>query len=137
MNSYLYDAQGRVLQVFVDGQGVPRRIPDLLFCNSTEHYAPETCYVLDGVVLPLSPQPTPHHTFDYTTKQWIDPRTAETEWPLVRVKRDGLLSKSDWTQLPDVPITTKEAWAAYRQALRDITIQADPFKIEWPMPPNI
>lgn len=83
----------------------------------------------------IPPSPTPHHKFDYSVKQWIDPRTIKTEWPLVRVKRDRLLSKSDWTQLPDVPVKTKEAWAAYRQALRDITQQADPFAIVWPVAP--
>ena len=80
-------------------------------------------------------QPDEYHVFDYTTKQWIDPRTAETEWPLVRKKREILLAESDWTQLPDVPVKTKEAWATYRQALRDITEQPDPFNIVWPTPP--
>jgi hypothetical protein len=53
----------------------------------------------------------------------------------VRVQRDALLKASDWTQLPDVPLTTKEAWATYRQALRDITSQHDPFNIIWPVAP--
>lgn len=81
-------------------------------------------------------KPSPHHVFDYTTKQWIDPRTPETEWPLVRAERDRRLLASDWTQLPDVPLATKEAWATYRQALRDITEQADPFNIVWPTLPQ-
>ena len=37
----------------------------------------------------------------------------------VREQRDQLLKDSDWTQLPDTP-ADKEAWAAYRQALRDL-----------------
>ena len=37
----------------------------------------------------------------------------------VRAKRDQLLKDSDWTQLPDSP-ADKEAWATYRQALRDL-----------------
>ena len=36
----------------------------------------------------------------------------------VRWKRDILLLESDWTQLPDAPVD-REAWATYRQALRD------------------
>ena len=92
-------------------------------------------YVTGGVHIPLPPQPSPHHIFDYTTKQWIDPRTPETEWPLVRAKRDRLLLECDWTQLPDVPLATKEVWANYRQALRDVTLQADPFNIVWPVAP--
>jgi len=88
-----------------------------------------------GVHHELPDQPSENHVFSYTAKQWEDPRTHETEWPLVRRKRDGLLMASDWTQLPDVPLATKEAWATYRQALRDITEQADPFNIVWPVEP--
>jgi hypothetical protein len=52
------------------------------------------------------------------------------------VKRSQLLMQSDWTQLPDVPLATKTAWAAYRQALRDITLQAGyPQVISWPIQP--
>jgi hypothetical protein len=29
-------------------------------------------------------------------------------------------------------LVDKTAWATYRQALRDITKQADPFNIAWP-----
>lgn len=82
------------------------------------------------------PKPSEHHTFDYTTKQWIDPRTPETQWPIVRQERDQLLQASDYTQLPDVPLTDKAAWATYRQALRDVTTQTDPFNIVWPVAPQ-
>jgi hypothetical protein len=51
-------------------------------------------------------------------------------------QRNWLLQSSDWTQLPDVPLATKEAWAVYRQALRDITLQAGyPLAIDWPLAP--
>lgn len=93
-------------------------------------------YIENLTAVAIPPQPSDHHEFDYTTKQWVDPRTAETEWPLVRAKRNQLLAQSDWTQLPDVPISTKEAWAIYRQALRDVTLQPDPFNITWPVPPQ-
>jgi hypothetical protein len=95
-------------------------------------YSDDAYYVLDGIPVAIPPKTSQHHIFDYATKQWIDPRTPDTEWPLVRSKRDRLLQASDWTQLPDVPLATKEAWAAYRQALRDITEQLDPFNIIWP-----
>ena len=36
----------------------------------------------------------------------------------MRVIRDLLLAQSDWTQLPDATCD-REAWATYRQALRD------------------
>lgn len=54
----------------------------------------------------------------------------------VRFRRDRMLAASDWTQLPDVPLATKEAWATYRQALRDVTAQSGfPDTVEWPAPP--
>ena len=37
---------------------------------------------------------------------------------MMRHHRDRLLAESDWTQLPDAPVD-REAWAIYRQALRD------------------
>ena len=94
-------------------------------------------YIQDGQHFTLPAQPGPHHVFDYTTKQWVDPRTPETQWPVVRSQRNAKLSASDWTQLPDVPLATKEAWATYRQALRDVTLQADPFAIVWPVSPGV
>jgi len=53
----------------------------------------------------------------------------------VREERNTRLAACDWTQLPDAPVD-REAWAAYRQALRDITDQPDfPDNVEWPIPP--
>ena len=59
------------------------------------------------------------------------------QWVIVRGKRKGRLKSCDWTVLPDVPMATgkKEEWETYRQALRDITDQPDPFNITWPTPP--
>jgi hypothetical protein len=36
----------------------------------------------------------------------------------MRLHRDRLLKESDWTQTIDSPVD-REAWATYRQALRD------------------
>jgi len=40
----------------------------------------------------------------------------------VRSERNMLLTKSDWTQSPDSPLTDskKTEWATYRQNLRDL-----------------
>lgn len=52
---------------------------------------------------------------------------------LVRSERDEKLRDSDWSQLADVPESTKELWSAYRQNLRDITSQKGfPRNVEWP-----
>lgn len=92
--------------------------------------------ILTSNLVKIPECPSPNHVFNYITKQWFDPRTSETQWPVVRAERDRRLLASDWTQLPDVPLATKEAWATYRQALRDITLQSDPFNIIWPEPPQ-
>jgi hypothetical protein len=81
-------------------------------------------------------KPSEYHEFNFDSKQWIDQRTSESEWNVVRFKRNTLMVQCDWTQMPDVNISTKETWAAYRQALRDITNQTDPFNITWPTPPQ-
>lgn len=52
-----------------------------------------------------------------------------------RAQRNALLSASDWTQVADAPVD-QAVWAAYRQALRDITAQAGfPATIDWPVAP--
>lgn len=68
----------------------------------------------------------------------IDPPQPTTEQlaAQARSKRDALLSACDWTQTNDAPVD-KEAWATYRQALRDVPEQAGfPETINWPIPPN-
>ena len=58
-----------------------------------------------------------------------------------RQARNNLLNDSDWTVLPDSPLTTeqKTTWETYRQALRDITAHADfPYltDADWPTKPE-
>ena len=76
------------------------------------------------------------------TRQWvvtdasageISERT-EAQWANVRSERNAKLAACDWTQLPDAPVV-HAVWAGYRQALRDITDQTDPFNIVWPQEP--
>lgn len=51
-----------------------------------------------------------------------------------RRRRDQLLAASDWTQLPDSPLSVDDRteWALYRQALRDLDMDA----ATWPMSPE-
>lgn len=68
------------------------------------------------------------------TAQEITER-LERQSASVRDSRQVLLSASDWTQLPDAPLTDakRQAWSTYRQALRDITAQVGfPWNITWP-----
>ena len=53
----------------------------------------------------------------------------------VRATRNQQLAESDWTQVADAPVD-QSAWAAYRQALRDVTAQPGfPWDITWPVAP--
>ena len=64
-------------------------------------------------------------------KDALDAQQAASQ----RAYRNTLLSDSDWTQVLDAPVD-QTAWAAYRQALRDVTAQAGfPWDIEWPAKP--
>ena len=39
----------------------------------------------------------------------------------LRTERNRLIALTDWTQMEDIPQSTRDAWKTYRQALRDIT----------------
>jgi hypothetical protein len=55
-----------------------------------------------------------------------------------RATRNQLLSASDWTVLPDSPLTDEEkfAWIIYRQELRDFPSQDGWVDLEFPAKPE-
>ena len=72
---------------------------------------------------------TESYNGEYTIEDTL--MTAEE----ARAQRDKLLEDTDWTQVLDAPIDTetREAYRAYRQALRDIPEQDGfPMDIIWP-----
>ena len=83
---------------------------------------------------------------DYTDEDGVLHTAAEQEltykaqkdaaqWDSVRTDRNKRLADCDWTQLPDAPVDAAD-WATYREALRDITGQENPFSITWPEKPE-
>lgn len=70
------------------------------------------------------------------TQVWESrPLDQDTASANVRSHRDSLLTASDWTQVADAPVD-KDAWATYRQALRDVSSQEGfPWAVEWPTQP--
>jgi hypothetical protein len=61
--------------------------------------------------------------------------TNEQKLEQVRSWRNVELKNTDWTQLPDSPVD-KDAWATYRQALRDLPESAETAdEIEIPVKP--
>ena len=61
----------------------------------------------------------------------------EIKWSEIREQRNQLLSECDWTQFQDSPITGSQLtqWQTYRQELRNITTQENPYTIIWPSKP--
>jgi hypothetical protein len=86
------------------------------------------------VDMPASPGE--YYEFSYDKKAWVF--SAAAAWGNIRAERDRLIGKTDWRILADVNQSSEErrAWLVYRQALRDITLQADPLNIAWPVPPT-
>jgi hypothetical protein len=81
-------------------------------------------------------KPSVSHYWDGEWKLDLDAMQQE-----IRAKRAFLLSKTDWTQLPDASISEelKQSYKVYRQQLRDITDQLSKVQsineVQWPEPP--
>lgn len=66
----------------------------------------------------------------------VDDTPTDEEIYAARQERNALLAASDWTQVADAPVD-QAAWAAYRQALRDLPAStADFANIVWPQQPQ-
>lgn len=89
----------------------------------------------DGTVkVPV--RPSPFHEWDGSSWVEISAMKNEQATSAARAQRNALLAASDWTQIPDAPVD-KVAWAAYRQALRDIPQQNGfPDSVTWPSKPE-
>ena len=91
---------------------------------------------IDKKLIKKSPCSASYLTFNYATGEWEDTRSLEEIWESIRKERNKLLLESDWTQLPDVPEAVKTKYEIYRQALRDITTQENPYNIKFPLCPS-
>ena len=134
----------------------PYTITDLRLATPNVSFPPNPSdsELLAFDVVPVTPSEPPIVAYNKRAIRWaekkgkkwvevwtvvdIDPQEASdilnAQWNFIRTKRNEKLSESDWTQLADVPFTEtqKMQWSEYRQALRDITLQEDPFNIIWP-----
>lgn len=88
------------------------------------------------------PELTAGQILEWDQTAWVVRAANEAEnqiqWAAVRTKRDALLSTSDVYVVrayeKGEPVT--EDVVQYRQSLRDITKQANPFDIIWPSLPT-
>lgn len=77
--------------------------------------------------------------FNMETLAWeMEPPSEEKLWARVRHQRDEMLAECDWVTVraQDTGQPVPQVWLDYRQALRDITRQADPENIVWPKKPE-
>jgi hypothetical protein len=74
------------------------------------------------------------------TELEVDAAAAKTEaqWIVIRAERNKLLTETDWwvTKAAETNTAISAEQHTYRQTLRDITDQANPFNITWPALPS-
>jgi hypothetical protein len=93
-------------------------------------------YIENGLPVAMPPKPDQYSIFDFSIKQWVEDENLAIAYVLP--KRQRLLYASDWTQIPNNPLTAEQQleWATYRQELRDIPEQSGyPLNVIWPTPP--
>ena len=100
---------------------------DTIVSHSLYQYATEVTPVQSGSVYVKT------YSIQNLSTQEID-EAIEYRWNYVRKKRDKLLSETDYLALQDTTPLTEE-WTIYRQSLRDVTNQSDPFNVSWPTKP--
>ncbi len=96
---------------------------------------PDTVSIPDAVI-----RVVPHTSEEgQTTYKFVmDEEAVANLWRSVKTHRNQLLKDSDWIcSVTDYCPPNKDQWVAYRQALRDITAQPNPFRLVWPKEPSL
>ena len=78
-------------------------------------------------------------TWDSETLSFVVEDISDEElWNAIRIKRNRLLSESDWTMISDAPTSLNVGgWETYRQALRDLPSKFfNPKEVTWPDTPD-
>ena len=97
--------------------------------SRTEKLMPADPYVEDGMVYTVQ--------VEAKTQEEIDADTASRAAQM-RARRDAELARSDWRVIKaaETGVALDAEWAAYRQALRDITVQPGFPDVELPKAPD-
>jgi hypothetical protein len=108
--------------------------------NTNNAEAIQTLYRENDAWATKTTQPSLFHVWRGRELGWV--LDADQFWNSIRQKRNQFLAFTDWTQVPDSPLSEadKEAWRVHRQELRDIvsnnpsaTSDSD---IAWPAVPG-
>ena len=110
---------------FLTANNVVELIETLTFTTPTQKLSTVDVYVEGGKAYNVKVEST---TSDEQTA------LINQQWASVRLERDRKLQGTDWRASSD--LTLSDDWKNYRQALRDITTQSDPYNIAWPTEPS-
>jgi len=110
---------------FLTANNVVELIETLTFTTPTQKLSNVDAYLDGGKAYNVKVEAT-------TT----DEQTAliNQQWANIRLERDRKLQDTDWRASSDRTLT--DDWRAYRQALRDVPTQTDPYNIAWPTEPS-
>lgn len=112
--------------------------------NDIENYNPvihmPTVYVDEkGSIVRVEATPLGNGQLSALDMMGDDPHLGATknQWATVRQERSKRLAATDWVVAKAYETGTQvpTEWADYRQALRDITDQKNPWLVVWPEPP--
>ena len=110
---------------FLTANNVVELVQTLTYTRPTQKLTTVDAYVDSGKVYTVKVESTTSdEQTDLTNQQWVN----------VRSERDLKLQETDWRASSD--LTLSDAWKTYRQALRDVPTQSDPFNITWPTEPS-
>ena len=124
MQYALFDEMGNRITTYVEG--IHNDIPIGVIEISDED---QNLYVTNEYIRGEDGKPQKKPVYIPTTEEFL---TA------IRAERNRFLDDCDWTQLPDISLTAeqRQAWAIYRQALRDMPETCDPQNPVWPTKPE-
>lgn len=111
---------------FLAENGVVELVKTLSYTSPTQKLVSVEPYIDSGKVYNVKVEST-------TTDEQA--ALTNTQWQLVRTERNVLLERTDWRAGSD--LTISDEWKTYRQALRDVPTQSDPFNITWPTEPVV
>lgn len=136
MKYTIYNLESGQIISIRDCPDITQQILDPSYSYIEGEYSGTEYYIENSLPVEIPEKPSPYALFDFNTKEWVlNSNLAVAD---VSKRRKQLLVSSDWTQLPNGPLTQQqqEAWAVYRQQLRDIPEQSGyPFNVVWPTPP--
>jgi len=116
---------GGVNTDFLTANNVVELVETLSYTEPTQKLSTVDAYVDSGKAYTVKVESTTtDEQTNLTNAKWID----------IRMQRDFLLKETDWRASSD--LTLADAWKTYRQALRDIPTQSDPYNITWPTVPS-